>query len=174
MKGLLATALALIVVGLIGLVATNLYIFQPGSRTTTATYRAPGGRGQIPMMPRGRGFRNRNFSSNGQQIFLSGTSSRDNITATGGPVWFRMHDGGCVTCHGTDGRGGTTIMMGTLTAPDIRYTTLTKAGFTDALLKRAITKGLDEKGGALDSNMPRWRMSDADLNDLIAYLKTLK
>ena len=45
--------------------------------------------------------------------------------------------------------------------------------YTEALLKRAITQGLDSSGAPLDPAMPRWRMGEQDLNDLIAYLKTL-
>ncbi len=45
---------------------------------------------------------------------------------------------------------------------------------TDATIKRAITQGVDPAGESLDWTMPRWQMSAQDLNDLLAYLKTLK
>jgi cytochrome c1 len=38
-------------------------------------------------------------------------------------------------------------------------------------LSRAITDGLDPGGEPLNQAMPRWSMSDPDLNDLIAYLQ---
>jgi len=74
-------------------------------------------------------------------------------------------------------------MMGTAIPPDIRYEALIngeyeqgkkETPYTDALIKRAITKGLDPNGESLDWTMPRWQMSDGDLNDLLAYLKTLR
>jgi len=46
--------------------------------------------------------------------------------------------------------------------------------YTDALIMRAITQGLDPAGEPLDWTMPRWQMSEADLTDLLAYLKTLR
>ncbi|MFQ5741480.1 MAG: c-type cytochrome, partial [Acidobacteriota bacterium] len=103
----------------------------------------------------------------------------------GGPMWLAMHGGGCVNCHGVHGRGGVPVPMGTKLPPDIRYKLLTEkephahgAGeghpvYTDELIKRAITQGLNPVGKPLDSTMPRWQMTDEDLSDLIAYLKTL-
>jgi mono/diheme cytochrome c family protein len=45
--------------------------------------------------------------------------------------------------------------------------------YDEETFKRAVTRGLDPGGDSLDPAMPRWRMSDQDLGDLIAYLKTL-
>ena len=71
-------------------------------------------------------------------------------------------------------------MMGRLDAPNITYTALTSEKgedehepFTDELIKTAITRGLEPDGERLSDNMPRWQMSDRDLDDLIDYLKTL-
>ncbi|NCO66917.1 MAG: hypothetical protein COW32_03120 [Candidatus Aquicultor secundus] len=162
MKWLLPTAIILIVVGLVGVIVFNYYSFTPSQPgTVRAPFRGPGAIAQG------------SFSSNGEQIFFTGTSSRDTITVTGGPFWFQMHDGGCANCHGPDGRGGTTVMMGRFIAPNITYKELQKEGFNNDLIKRAVTRGQDEKGGTLSSNMPRWHMSDQDLNDAIDYLKTL-
>lgn len=60
-----------------------------------------------------------------------------------------------------------------LEIPDITYGALTTEGFTEETVGRAIRDGLDETGEALDPAMPRWQMSDADLNSTIAYLKEL-
>ena len=90
----------------------------------------------------------------------------------------------CVSCHGPDGRGGRYLGMGTVQTPDIRYTTLTaqrNAGedghahesYTDDLIKRAITQGLEADGEPLNFYMPRWSMSEQDLEELLAFLKTL-
>ena len=97
---------------------------------------------------------------------------------------------GCAGCHGPDGRGGEVqMMMARFTAPDIRYSTLTadehgheeSAGeseeehppYTDETIARAITQGINPAGEPLAWPMPRWSMSQQDLNDLLAYLKTL-
>ena len=72
-------------------------------------------------------------------------------------------------------------MMGTAIPTNIRYNVLTgkekeskeEEHYTDALIKRAITQGLDPDGKPLDWTMPRWQMSEDDLNALIEYLKTL-
>ena len=135
----------------------------------------------------------RRFESNGQRIYFTGTSkSGEPITAEMPgiqtmPGMHRMTQGMmvCAECHGSDGRGGTVRMMGTFTAPDIRYKTLTSEEehgqaheghppFTDETLKRAITEGIDPAGEPLAWPMPRWDMSERDLNDLIEFLKTLE
>jgi len=86
-----------------------------------------------------------------------------------------MMGGGCASCHGADGRGGTIrIMMGTaVDVPDIRYDALISAGFTDATIQTAITDGKDESGEPLHEAMPHWQMNGADLAATIAYLKVL-
>jgi mono/diheme cytochrome c family protein len=86
-----------------------------------------------------------------------------------------MGGGGCGSCHGAHGRGGTLRMMtGTsIEAPDITYGALVKAGFTDATIRTAIRDGRDESGKPLKDAMPRWQMSDVDLGATIAYLKEL-
>jgi len=45
--------------------------------------------------------------------------------------------------------------------------------YTDEDIKRAITEGIEPDGEPLDWPMPRWTMSDEDLDDLIEFLKTL-
>ncbi|HEY3373618.1 MAG TPA: cytochrome c [Candidatus Aquicultor sp.] len=99
--------------------------------------------------------------SNGRDIFVNGKSSHDKITFTGGKA---RSSGACANCHGANGKGGI--------GPNITYGALKESGFTDARIKRAITSGLDEKGDPLQG-MPHYKMSNQDLNDLIAYLKTL-
>lgn len=95
----------------------------------------------------------------------------------------------CGDCHGPDGRGGAfNMMMRTYTAPDIRYASLTEEKhsneeaegehdehppYTEETIKRAITEGIEPNGESLEWPMPRWEMSESDLNDLLAFLKTL-
>ncbi len=45
-------------------------------------------------------------------------------------------------------------------------------GYDDHTLRRAIRQGIDPAGEPLDDLMPRWRMSEQDLDDLIAFLKS--
>ena len=101
-------------------------------------------------------------------------------------MWLHMGPVGCVACHGATGRGGVPVMMGAAVPEDIRYEALTKGApeagkaamedppYTDATIKQAITQGVDSAEKPLDWAMPRWQMSDQDVNDVIAYLKTLK
>ena len=127
------------------------------------------------------------YESNGERIYYTGVSGRTGqIPVSGGPMWVRMHGAGCVACHGLRGRGGVPVMMGTAIPSDIRYEALTKekheAGegrqehppYTDLLIKRAITEGLDPAGNSLDWTMPRWRMAPEDLADVVAFLKSLR
>ena len=65
-------------------------------------------------------------------------------------------------------------MMGTAIPADISTPALNEHHYTDALIKKAIIQGIDEDGEPLNWTMPRWQMSEADLNALIDYLKTLK
>lgn len=140
----------------------------------------------------------RQYGSNGEQIYFTSASQR------GDPISFQMAGGGmmggmrmtggmmaCVDCHSADGRGGRVqMMMTTFVAPDIRYQALTAEQmehgaeqgdeeeehppYTDETIKQAITQGVDPAGNPLAWPMPRWSMSEADLNDLVAFLKTLE
>lgn len=132
------------------------------------------------------------FDSNGERIYFTGTSSSGDQIRSQMPGMHRMPGGGmaCADCHGPNGRGGTfRMMMGSYHAPDIRYKILTaerhehEGGvedheehppYTDETIKRAITDGVDPAGEPLAFPMPRWQISDSDLNDLLDYLKTLE
>jgi mono/diheme cytochrome c family protein len=133
------------------------------------------------------------YASNGERIYFTGASANDRITYTmegpGGMMGGRGMMGGsgmmsgqlaCANCHGPDGRGGR-FTMGNLEidAPDIRWSTLTEPGqmdhppYTVETFERAVTQGIDPGGNPLDPTMPRWQMSEQDLNDLIAFLVKL-
>ncbi len=123
---------------------------------------------------------------NGQLIY------RTSKSLSGGKIYIKQDDGSkidatetgitCVGCHGEDGRGG---QEGGVLTSDIRYVYLTKPygvthisgrkhpPYTDMLLKKAITDGIDPGNNKLDPTMVRWEMSDADLNDLCAYIHRL-
>ena len=123
------------------------------------------------------------FVSNGQLIYFRGLNDRgERIPFEGGAMWLYRQGGSCVSCHGTDGHGGNPVMMGTELPGDIRYHHLTEEGheegeehppYTDEAIRCAITLGLDPADQPLDPTMPRWQISDQDLDDLIEFLKTL-
>ncbi len=119
------------------------------------------------------------FTSNGERIYFTATSDRGtDITYAGGPSsngWMMMSGQlACASCHGPDGRGGVHSMgmMQTMDAKDIRWSTL-ESEFDTQKFKLALEEGKDPDGSMLSTDMPRWKMSDEDIADLVDYLKTL-
>ena len=124
--------------------------------------------------------------SRGKIIYTTGQSP------SGGPLLYRLLSAGtnvfpakgvfCASCHGLDGKGG---RKGDVAAPDITYGGLSRPStvsassirqrppYTDALLARAIIQGLDSSGEQLSPLMPRWMLSESELQDLLTYLKHL-
>jgi cytochrome c oxidase subunit II len=120
------------------------------------------------------------FDSNGQRIYFTATSvSGEAITSSGGPGMMMMRLA-CVNCHRPGGHGGRiNMMMYSVDVPNISWPELTAQDmdhppYTEETLKRAIIQGIDPAGSPLKYPMPRWRMSDNDLNDLVNYIETLK
>ncbi|MCX7624476.1 MAG: c-type cytochrome [Thermomicrobium sp.] len=105
---------------------------------------------------------------------------------TGAPIPYSggmMMPMACADCHGADGRGLRTPMF---VSPDIRYRNLTDpAGMrepdgtrghayrSDEEIRRAITEGIGPDGEPLAWPMPRWHLTDRELEDLLAFLKAL-
>ncbi len=139
-------------------------------------FNRPTGRG---MMNGGTAWGTGAFGSNGERIYFTGTSERGTpIIYTGGPAsssWM-MGSGqlACASCHGPDGRGGvhTMGMMQVMDAKDIRWSTL-KVDYDSEKFRLAVTKGQDPYGTQMKTDMPLWTIGDADMADLITYLKTL-
>jgi ABC-type branched-subunit amino acid transport system substrate-binding protein len=121
----------------------------------------------------------------GRQIYRVGTSP------SGGEIVAVLGDPGveapasslpCSTCHGRDGRGRP---EGDVAPSDLTWSTLTRPydtthvsgrthpPYTARLLKRAVTLGLDPAGNRLHPAMPRYRLSQGDMDDLLAYLQRL-
>lgn len=128
------------------------------------------------------------FSSNGQSIYYTGRSADGSPiprTVAGAGMMGRGMMGAvaCVDCHGEDGRGGRLGMMfGVVEIPDIRYSAITSArlengvtasGWTDGDLARAIRDGFEPDGQRLKAPMPRFDMTDAEIGEVISYLKEL-
>lgn len=123
-----------------------------------------------PQELRGRQIYRTGESPSGQAIAaLVGTEDLE-LPATSLP---------CASCHGRDGRGNeeggvrpSNIQWHALTKP---YSVPNAAGrarppYTPALLKRAITMGIDPAKQRLHVAMPRYRLSLRDADDLVAYL----
>ncbi len=112
----------------------------------------------------------------GKDIYLSGKSP------SGGKIIARIDGEGtsvagailpCGGCHGSDGLGRP---EGGINPPDITWDALTvsrRPPYDDATLKRAITLGIDPTGNPIGNVMPRYQMSIADMNNLLAYLHVL-
>jgi cytochrome c oxidase subunit II len=126
------------------------------------------------------------FGSNGERIYMTGTSASGPAITAEIPGMHRMRPGrlACSSCHGPDGRGGQVwMMMSSFDAPDIRYSELTDGGhgddhehppYTDEDIRMAISEGIRPDGELLEWMMPRWSMTGEQLDDLIAFLKTLE
>jgi mono/diheme cytochrome c family protein len=138
----------------------------------------------------GRAFEKGSYASNGERIYYLGIDHEgQRIRFRGGPHGFRVTGGSCIDCHGPDGRGGLHVMMGTGThnPGDIRYSALVSGehhgeeggeesegeAYTDEDIRRAIRQGVEPSGESMDWTMPRWKISDDDLDDLLKYLKEL-
>ncbi|MHB8867286.1 MAG: c-type cytochrome [Thermoleophilia bacterium] len=123
----------------------------------------------------------------GGEIFLYGTDGGRAIPRRGSIGMMGGSGLGCADCHGRDGRGGrvSMMMMGSFEAPDIRWSTLTSTEMEHAegeaahppfdrdSFARALRDGVEPDGGELKSPMPRWRVSDAQVDALIEYLQGL-
>jgi cytochrome c oxidase subunit 2 len=115
----------------------------------------------------------------GERIFRYGLDGDGNPIPRSGGMMMRT---GCAGCHGGDGTGRSTGMF---VAPDITYENLTDpAGmrepdgsrgdtFTDELIKRAVTEGVDAEGKPLSWPMPQWRLSEEQWSALLDYLKSM-
>lgn len=135
------------------------------------------------------------FRSNGERIYFTATSERGTrIDYSGGPDLGGMMMGGrltCASCHGTDGRGGLHGMhMETMDAPNIRWQALVDHAmdphddteetgplheaevYDFEAFRLAVMEGKHPDGEQLDEDMPRWELTEADLEDLAEYLQS--
>ena len=107
--------------------------------------------------------------ANGRAIYQTG---RD---LAGKPITAVPRPGApnCAACHRANGAGGVHFPGGTVSA-DLRHRSLAtvKPPYTEALVARAISTGLDSEGKKLDRVMPRWRLSKTDLHDVAHYVWT--
>ncbi len=121
----------------------------------------------------------------GKRVFLAGESP------SGGEIEARIGREGsvlpgsaapCGSCHGADGLGRP---EGGVVPTEVTWTALTKPyghahpggrshpAFDERTFARAVREGRDPAGNPLDPVMPRYRISDADLASLLAYLRVV-
>jgi ABC-type branched-subunit amino acid transport system substrate-binding protein len=124
-------------------------------------------------------------TTRGKDIYLYGTGSN------GAPIEATEGEGNvkvpaivlrCVNCHGPDGRGKP---EGGLFPSNIRWTELSKPypittssgrerpPYSESLVIRAITMGVDSGGNRLNAAMPKYQLTREQADDLVAYLKAL-
>jgi ABC-type branched-subunit amino acid transport system substrate-binding protein len=116
----------------------------------------------------------------GRQIYLTGLrpdgSAVEAMVQQDVPI--PPGNAACVQCHRRSGLG---VWEGPMRAPPITgsvlFSPVTGAGIRPAYdadaLRRAMLKGINAAGGAIDPLMPRYRLSDEDLAGLVAYLRSL-
>lgn len=166
---------SLLIVGVIGMLVVGGVFVASNINTSTGGTGGTGGSS-------GSGGSSR-FTSAGERIYFTGVGSDGReISRSGG--FGMMGTGGCVNCHGQDGRGGRVGggMMESINIPDIRYSTLTspqsetggsEPAWTDEDIAAAVREGREPGGETMSEYMPRWDITDSDMRDLIAYMKQL-
>lgn len=159
-KGLLILGIVLTLAGVLGLVAVPLL---------------------FSSLLNGSG----SFESNGERVFFTGQGRDGAIPRRAVAVHHHLASGGCVGCHGEDGRGGNVVYGWSgrgVETPDIRYQTLTsphegdgerEPAWSDDDIEKAVREGTEPSGERLNRLMPRWRMGERDMRDLLDYLKDL-
>ncbi|MBD3183195.1 c-type cytochrome [Candidatus Poribacteria bacterium] len=135
-----------------------------------------------------RGYDKEKYSSTGMKIYYTGKGiDAEYIEYTKGPHWLALQkDRGCFNCHGEDGKGGYSLVATSAVATNITYNSLTgedlngddetsryNKQYTDKDIKKAITQGIEPSGERLSIIMPRWMMTDEEVNEIIEYLKEL-
>ncbi|MGC8879123.1 MAG: c-type cytochrome [Anaerolineae bacterium] len=126
-------------------------------------------------------------AANGERIYFTATSGRGGtISYQGSPAFGGMMMGAyltCASCHGPTAHGGRHVMhMRVMDAPDIRIKALMSESeehggghgeYDLETFRKAVVEGQHPDGETLSRDMPRWRMSDADLADLFTFLQSL-
>lgn len=120
----------------------------------------------------------------GQEIYRRGEASgAPAITAQlrEGDASYPARNFRCSNCHGSAGQGGRdaglrlpAIDAETLARPiTLQGERHPRPPYNRETLKRAITSGIDAAGTPLGAGMPRYRMSEAQLDALIDYVEVL-
>lgn len=119
----------------------------------------------------------------GRRIYHEGVGTVPlQATIAGGSVTVPASDAACVRCHG-DRAGGR--VEGGVRVPEIRWSQLRAAyagprpsgrehePYREATFATALRDGVDPASQPLHPLMPRFRIADADIANLVAYLKRI-
>lgn len=112
--------------------------------------------------------------SPGKKIYLEGVGAEGRIGYTEGPDWFRFANAGCAICHGDRGQGLTVRAAGvTGVAPPVTRKALQERGYDRDSLRRALVSGIDPHGREFHYYMPRWRLDERDMAELLDFMEGL-
>jgi ABC-type branched-subunit amino acid transport system substrate-binding protein len=162
---------------------------QPAERTVPSSRAAEARRVEEPALPEGecvpRAVALTPGQRRGREIYLHGSvpgarSIRAVLGQSREPIDAALL--ACGNCHGHDGRGRP---EGGVEPPDVTWPVLSKSygatdrfgrrrpAYTESLLGRVVTMGLDSSGRRLDTAMPRYQLGTEELADLVDYLTVL-
>jgi hypothetical protein len=112
---------------------------------------------------------------NGGSIYETGSDLNGNmIPVSGGPPWYVKKGGGCVTCHGPNGRGGKPVDGMTMVPPNIRRAVKGPIGEMSVKKFTGLVKWGERPGGReLSNEMPRFDVPRQEMIDLMEYIKGL-
>jgi mono/diheme cytochrome c family protein len=110
----------------------------------------------------------------GKQIYDDGVGVDGRVAYTQGPDWLRFSGSGCAVCHGDRGQG-LSVQAGGVTgvAPAVTWAALAARGYDEAAVRTALTEGIDPHGRDFHYYMPRWELTETELDALTAYLRGL-
>lgn len=105
----------------------------------------------------------------GEPLYTTG----EGLEAQSGPVTLRAGQAACANCHGgpMDGGGEGGVVAPPLAWSSLSQSTSERPAYDEALFRRALREGIGANGRALHILMPRYRLSDAQADSLVAYLK---
>jgi ABC-type branched-subunit amino acid transport system substrate-binding protein len=147
-------------------------MLSPAQADSVQTQARTGQPGLSPEEKRGKAFYLRGESSSGQEM-----------TAMLGEIDVPASTMTCAGCHGARGEGKT---EGGVTAGNLTWSYLTKPyghadeggrkhpAFSEGSFIRTLTAGIDPGSNKVSVAMPMYRMPQADMANLIAYLKRIE
>jgi len=110
----------------------------------------------------------------GEKIYDKGVGEDGELDYEAGPSWMNYTEKGCSVCHGENGQGRTVQQGGIKgSAPPITYEALQQKGYDEDEIRRAIINGTAPGGRNLSHYMPRWNMTNEEVDAIVRYLKKL-
>ena len=113
----------------------------------------------------------------GEALYKRGSTVEEATATIAGGIRAEVKNFPCQACHRSGGRGG---FEGGVAIPPINWRSLTvrrpsdhASAYDEQSIERALVAGLDSEANSLHKLMPRFTFSDADLQNLMSYLKSL-